>query len=158
MSTTRSAYTHGPSEVVMTDSNGLPELSVPRIVPPSRRMPVTSRGARMRERSNSSSPSKLSSRPTHPIPLFQAALTTARMTAFNPGASPPPVRMPSRLMGLIRSDYNKQGRGFALLVGNSACYTSCFIRFRHRLRLVSPKLDGGGLVAPELSKGGTVGG
>src|SRR5512138_425073 len=112
MSTTRSAYTQGPSEVLIIDSKGLPELSVPRMVPPRRRMPVTSRGARIRERSNSSSPSKLSSRPTQPMPLFHAVLTTARMTAFSPGASPPPVRMPIRLIELIRPDYNKEGRRY----------------------------------------------
>ena len=45
-------------------------FSVPRIVPPSRRMPVTSRGVSTRERSGSSRPSKLSSMPT----VFDAAV------------------------------------------------------------------------------------
>ena len=64
-----------PSDVVdrMT-SNGLPRLMVPRIVPPRRRMPVTSRGVSTRERSVSIRPSKLSSRPTHSMPAFDGRL------------------------------------------------------------------------------------
>src|SRR6185436_10969579 len=68
------------------------------MVPPSRRMPVTSFGVRMRDRVGSSSPSKLSSRPTTSMPALKADLTTARMTALRPGASPPPVSTPIRLM------------------------------------------------------------
>ena len=49
-------------------------LIVPRIVPPRRRMPVTSRGVSTRERSGSSRPSKLSSMPRHSMPLFAGAL------------------------------------------------------------------------------------
>ena len=40
-------------------------LTVPRMVPPRRRMPVTSRGPSTRERPGSMSPSKLSSSPMH---------------------------------------------------------------------------------------------
>ena len=53
-----------PSEVCTSKVTGLPVLSVPRMVPPSRRMPVTSRGVSRRERSISRRPSKLSSIPT----------------------------------------------------------------------------------------------
>src|SRR6267378_6842051 len=59
-----------PSEVATGHANGLPRLVVPRMVPPSRRMPVTSRGVSTRDRSGSMSPSKLSSRPTTSMPLL----------------------------------------------------------------------------------------
>src|SRR6188508_1031897 len=39
-------------------------------------------------------PSKLSSRPMTSTPALYADFTTARITAFSPGASPPPVRTP----------------------------------------------------------------
>src|SRR2546421_528803 len=59
-------------------------------------MPVTWRGVRTRDRSGSMRPSKLSSSPTHSMPELDAALTTARMTAFSPGASPPPAQFALR--------------------------------------------------------------
>src|SRR5258708_35552973 len=65
-------------------------------------MPVTSRGVRTRERFGSIRPSKLSSRPTTSIPELDADLTTARMTALRPGASPPPVSTPIRVIDGIR--------------------------------------------------------
>ena len=49
---TRSAYFIGPSDVSTIEVTGLPVLRVPRMVPPRRRMPVTSRGVRTRERSD----------------------------------------------------------------------------------------------------------
>ena len=55
-------------------ANGLPRLIVPRIVPPSRRMPVTSRGVSTRERPGSIRPSKLSSRPMHSMPAVGGGL------------------------------------------------------------------------------------
>ncbi len=64
-----------------------------------RRMPVTSRGVSFRHRFGSIRPSKLSSRPMTSQWKWVADLTTARMTAFSPGASPPPVRMPILLRG-----------------------------------------------------------
>ena len=70
-------------------------------------MPRTSRGVSTRDRPGSMSPSKLSSRPMHSMPLLVANLTTARMTALSPGASPPPVRMPMRLMAVTGFDYSK---------------------------------------------------
>ena len=64
ISTTRSAYSLlDPSEVVIRRTNGSPVLTVPRIVPPRRRMPVTSLVVSTRQRLNSSRPSKLSSMP-----------------------------------------------------------------------------------------------
>jgi hypothetical protein len=68
-------------------------------------MPVTSLGVSGLVRDGSSSPSKLSSSPMTSILALQAALTTARMTAFRPGASPPPVRTPIFLTG-ISPDYS----------------------------------------------------
>src|SRR5690554_6221362 len=73
----------------------------PRRVPPTRRRPLTSRGGRTRCRLGSMRPLKLSSRPRQLIPWLWADLTTARMTALRPGASPPPVRTPIRRMGFI---------------------------------------------------------
>src|SRR5437773_4542704 len=70
-------------------------------------MPVTSRGVSSRERSASSNPSKLSSMPRQVIPALNADLTTARMTALRPGASPPLVRMPMRLTDVMRSTIAK---------------------------------------------------
>ena len=75
------------------------------MVPPSRRMPVTSLGVSCRVRDGSRSPSKLSSSPITSTPALTAALTTARMTAFRPGASPPPVKTPIRATEDIGSDY-----------------------------------------------------
>ena len=84
---------------------GCRDWSCPRMVPPRRRMPVTSLGVRMRDRDGSSRPSKLSSRPTTSIPALKADLTTARMTALRPGASPPPVSTPIRLIEGTTNDY-----------------------------------------------------
>ena len=94
ISTTRSLYCRTPSEVWIVLTNGSPVLTVPRMVPPRRRMPVTSFGVSERDRLNSRSPSKLSSMPTTSAPALDPAFTTARITAFRPGASPPPVRTP----------------------------------------------------------------
>src|SRR5262245_25572901 len=67
-------------------------------------MPVTSRGVSRRERSGSMRPSKLSSRPRHSMPALDDVLTTARMTAFSPGASPPPVRTPIRVTAAMPAE------------------------------------------------------
>src|SRR5258708_7167759 len=66
------------------------------MVPPTRRMPVTSLGTTRRDRLASIKPSKLSSRPMTSQLQLAAALTTAPMTALRPGASPPPVSTPMR--------------------------------------------------------------
>ena len=76
--------------------NGSPRLVVPRIVPPRGRIPITS----LRERTRSfscgqSRPSKPSSMPRTFHPYFMMAqFTAARITAFKPGQSPPPVQIP----------------------------------------------------------------
>jgi len=48
-------------------------------------------------------PSKLSWRPTHSMSALVAARTTARITAFRPGASPPPVSTPMRRVGVTEA-------------------------------------------------------
>ena len=69
----------------------------PRIVPPRGRMPRTawmSRGIV----SPSSGPRHPSRNPTNSRPYSCTPLrTTARITAFSPGQSPPPVRTPTRM-------------------------------------------------------------
>jgi hypothetical protein len=70
-------------------------LRVPRIVPPRGSKPRTSAGFNSRARVSPRSPSKLSSIPmTRRLYSVTAVFTTARITAFNPGASPPPVTNP----------------------------------------------------------------
>ena len=64
------------------------------------------RAVSTRDRLGSMSPSKLSSRPTTSMPLLTPALTTARITAFRPGASPPPVRIPMRFSFCMQSGYS----------------------------------------------------
>ena len=76
------------------------------MVPPRRRMPVTSLAESTRDRFGSISPSKLSSRPTTSMPSLTPALTTARITAFSPGASPPPVRIPIRFSFCMQFGYS----------------------------------------------------
>src|SRR4051794_4564995 len=69
----------------------------PRIVPPRGRMPRTS-GMPSGIVSLSSGPRQPSRKPTNSCPYMPAPLrTTARMTAFNPGQSPPPVSTPIRM-------------------------------------------------------------
>ena len=69
----------------------------PRIVPPRGRMPrtaLTSSGIV----SASSGPRQPSRKPTNSSPYSWIPLrTTARITAFRPGQSPPPVRTPTRI-------------------------------------------------------------
>src|SRR5574339_323401 len=77
------------------------------------------------------SPSKLSSRPTMVTPALYADLTTARMTALRPGASPPPVNTPIFLIVGIQqreTDGEKSlsvmvPRSCTLTAPESACYT-----------------------------------
>src|SRR6187401_2639140 len=95
------------------------------MVPPRRRMPVTSLAESTRDRFGSISPSKLSSRPTTSMPSLTPALTTARITAFRPGASPPPVRIPIRFSFCMQSGYSGgPSAGLYLrgpVAGNAAC-------------------------------------
>src|SRR3954452_19961598 len=73
---------------------------VPMIVPPRGRIPETSRSARSRN-SPSTSPRQPSRMPTESQPAASASRTTARITAFSPGQSPPPVRMPTVFATLV---------------------------------------------------------
>ena len=67
------------------------------MVPPSRRMPVTSRGREDARTIRLRAGRRSCPRGRHSgCCAFAAALTTARMTALRPGASPPPVRTPMR--------------------------------------------------------------
>src|SRR3989442_1187204 len=90
-------------------------------------MPVTSRGVSLRERFGSMRPSKLSSRPVHSIPALDAVLTTARMTALRPGASPPPVRTPIRVIAGILVECS---RADALRLPKRAWYNRRSVRGR----------------------------
>src|SRR5437870_6451660 len=80
--------------------NGLAAFVVPRIVPPRWRMPETL-AAFMGRVCEWTKPSKHSSIPrtSHPNPTD--VFTAARITAFNPGQSPPPVRTPTRIDPLL---------------------------------------------------------
>src|SRR5262244_2987891 len=65
------------------------------MVPPRGSKPRTSRELNSRVQVSPSNPSKPSSTPMTCIPCSHTAVfTTARMTAFSPGASPPPVTIP----------------------------------------------------------------
>src|ERR1700751_1268512 len=73
----------------------------PRIVPPRGRMPRTAWTSRGTV-SPSSGPRHPSRNPTNSRPYSCTPLrTTARITAFNPGQSPPPVRTPTRMATTI---------------------------------------------------------
>src|SRR5512138_112744 len=91
-------------EIVASTFSGPPSTlngfvrDVPRIVPP--------RGSRPRVLSEFSTTAFPSIRPLQPSEkpvnssayVFSPLRTRARITAFNPGASPPPVRTPTRIM------------------------------------------------------------
>src|SRR6266702_191248 len=69
----------------------------PRIVPPRGRMPRTACTSRVMV-SPSSGPRHPSRNPVNSYPCSSAPVRTmARMTAFRPGQSPPPVRTPTRM-------------------------------------------------------------
>ena len=69
----------------------------PRIVPPRGRMPRTACTSRTIV-SPSSGPRQPSRKPMNSKPCSAAPVrTTARITAFRPGQSPPPVRTPTRI-------------------------------------------------------------
>src|SRR3989475_10010986 len=69
---------------------------VPRIVPPSARIRAASRGRSGRGSASPSRPAHPSAIPKPSCPRELARSTAARMAAFRPGASPPPVRTPIR--------------------------------------------------------------
>src|SRR4051812_48163331 len=66
------------------------------IVPPCAIIPSVLWRSRTTWSPGGSSPSKPSRKPITSHPSFSAARTTPRRTAFNPGQSPPLVRMPIR--------------------------------------------------------------
>ena len=73
----------------------LPRFLVPRMVPPRGNMPLTLFGVSLTVWVWPRMPSKLSSMPIQLIPNSPTAvLTTARIAALSPGASPPPVKIP----------------------------------------------------------------
>src|SRR5512143_621448 len=79
-------------------AKGFPRLVVPKIVPPWYKIPRVFQGLSGRVLVGGSRPSKPSKMPITSQPyLITAVLTTARITAFSPGASPPPDRMPIRM-------------------------------------------------------------
>src|SRR5437899_1191999 len=84
---------------------------VPRIVPPSARIRAASRGRSGRGAASPRRPAQPSAMPKTSCPRELARSTTARMAAFRPGASPPPVRTP------IRTVTREVPAGFALALG-----------------------------------------
>ena len=97
---TTTASSPSRSSVAVTDAAPLPwtygsRRDVPRIVPPRWRMPRTASRSSGRRRP-SIRPSQPSRMPTTSAPCPPTArAVTPRITAFNPGQSPPAVRIPS---------------------------------------------------------------
>src|SRR3990170_5965820 len=83
-----------PLAVFTGNRKGCPRLLVPRMVPPVCRIPRTSLGLRSLVFFVCRSPPKLSSMPSTSQPKLWAVRKTARITAFNPAQSPPPVKIP----------------------------------------------------------------
>ncbi len=80
-------------------AKGLPRFVVPRMVPPTNRIPRVFHEVSWRVFVGVSSPSNPSMMPVTSQPyLKMAVLVTARMTALRPGASPPPERTPIRMI------------------------------------------------------------
>src|SRR5437763_1120333 len=69
---------------------------VPRMVPPSGRMPRTEAGVRSSMSPPPSTPAQPFLIPVTWNPCWKARRATPRMAALSPGASPPPVRTPIR--------------------------------------------------------------
>src|ERR1700716_3895809 len=80
---------------------------VPRMVPPSGRMPRTEAGVRSSRSPAPSNPAQPFLMPLTWNPCWKARRATPRMAALRPGASPPPVRTPMRttpsVIGLRRA-------------------------------------------------------
>ena len=74
--------------------------AVPMIVPPRGRMPEISRGPSGSSWS-STSPRQPARTPMTSWPRSSERRATARITAFSPGQSPPPVRTPTRTVGTL---------------------------------------------------------
>src|SRR5436309_2840183 len=75
---------------------------VPRMVPPVGRMPRTSDGVSSPMRPSSRQPAQPFLTPLTGWPSWNARRATARIAAFRPGASPPPVRTPMRTGDRLR--------------------------------------------------------
>src|SRR5262249_29744361 len=86
-----------------TLAENFPRLDVPRIVPPRGNNPLSLWESSGIVCCGSSKPSYPPRTPMHSQPRFAAVFATARITAFKPGQSPPPVTTPIRL--LMRSFY-----------------------------------------------------
>src|SRR5947208_11542325 len=69
---------------------------VPRMVPPSGRMPRTDAGVRSSMSPAPSTPAQPFLMPVTWNPCWNARRATPRIAALSPGASPPPVRTPIR--------------------------------------------------------------
>ena len=79
---------------------GLPRFVVRRIVPPRCAMPRTDSRVSDTTSSSPSNPANPRLMPRTSQFRLSAVSTTARITALSPGASPPPVEMPSRMPSL----------------------------------------------------------
>src|SRR2546425_1987572 len=85
---------------------------VPRMVPPSGRMPRTEAGVRSSMSPAPSTPAQPFLIPVTWNPCWKARRATPRMAALRPGASPPPVRTPIRTTpSLVRLPRLAAGRG-----------------------------------------------
>ena len=102
----------------------------PRIVPPRGKIPrVVSRVRGMVK--PSSGPFQPSRKPMNSCPYSLTPFrTTARITAFNPGQSPPPVSTPIRIINSIKKSFMKKGSNFqiALPMVNADVHS---LAFRH---------------------------
>ena len=81
------------------------------MVPPRRRMPVTSRASAAATRRVEQAVEAVFEADDLDAGV-EADLTTARMTALRPGASPPPVSTPIRLIGGTIRDYMGKAQRF----------------------------------------------
>ena len=99
-----------PSDVVIRRiANGSPVLVVPRMVPPPAQDARDVFGVQHAASIELEQAIEAVFEPDDlRLPHCSAALTTARMTAFRPGASPPPVRTPIFLMGLGMVNEDRQ--------------------------------------------------
>ena len=113
----------------------------PRIVPPRGRMPRTAWTSRGTV-SPSSGPRHPSRNPTNSRPYSSTPLrTTARITAFRPGQSPPPVRTPTRMAPTLvarRAAWMAAARPYGNLIRSG--FTSPGYRRRRSLYPASPAL------------------
>src|SRR5947208_8166016 len=85
---------------------------VPRMVPPSGRMPRTDAGVRSSMSPPPNTPAQPFLIPVTWNPCWKARRATPRMAALSPGASPPPVRTPIRTTpSVVRLPRSAAARG-----------------------------------------------